>query len=465
MILEKWLKNKYIWIIILGILFSFGLAVTVCRPEQAVKQIANNKLVTGGYGWNHIGENPQTIYIRDNKAYIEYDLKKESQHSWMYREFYISELKNSQMIQAEVLFYDGEGNWVSVSQESWGNGYNIVTHPTGTFRKIRIYFYNQENTSFRIHGLRFIDHITSVSKKKILVFSFLFFVCYLLILRFWGRLLPVRTVKNECTECMEELFGWIEKRKIIHFSKYGRIFLWFSLFFGSMSIEYFAQFGNTGCIRYIELGIFVIGLVLAHGYSTFRVKKKRESEAESVFREGMQYLWIFTCLWMMISDFFVEKRCQYVGILLLFAGGYLLYQINTKNCIYEVMTEFELGFIAAGTIAGIIWICLRKAGVWQIAEPSGLHELLIVWKKYLLDMNVLGHKRALFVTGRKILPYNGIWKAGYTYGSVVMLPYILFWVFLIRQSINCYLLRKQKEYMKEFGILLIFLVSVFLNVI
>lgn len=463
MILEKSLKNKYIWIVILGILLSFGISINVCKPEQAVKQIATGKLVHGGDGWKHIGENPQTIYLQDNKAWIKYSFSGDFKHSWNYREFYISDLKNSKMIQAEVVFYDEAGNHIAVTQENWGNGYNLVSNPVGQFKSMRIYFYNQENTSFTINGLRFTENLSVLSKKKVLIYMPGIFCIYLLMVYFLTKRVSLKKVAEELLSCTDELFGWMEKKIRVKLSKYGRILLWSLLLTGAVYIDYLLLVGNRERIRYVELGILIIGLLIGHSYFVFPIKQQKEITAGDILEKSMRYIWLAACFCLAVSDFFVEKKCQFIWIIVLFAGGYLLYQLNHRNCIREVFIEFELGFMITCIIVVGFRAYLKGIGMWQVAEPMGLHDLFMIWKSYLLNMNLFGHENVLFVTGRKILPYNGTLKAGYVYGIAAVLPYILWWAIVIRQSVICFLQKKQKAYLGFVGIITIFLLCMFMN--
>lgn len=452
------IRNNKILLILAGLLISFGLSFSLCNPAVTTKTVPNSELVQYGHGWEHIGENQKTVYfLRDNVCFKYFFSEENQMHSWNYREFYISNMNSYDTVHAEVVFYDAAGNEIARSQETWGNGYNLVSNPVGTFRAIYVRFYNHENASFTLEGMRLLETLPYMAKKKTAGCMVFFFLLYLAVIRAIEKWFPWKTILREITLCMEEFFQILDKGKKRYTSQVLRGILWTVILLFAAFIGYRTQVGSRKIIRYLQLGIFILLLLLGHQYSN--LPKRRMAYKNQIV---VQYTWILLCIWLMISDFFVQKKCQFAGIILFVAGGYLLHQILYRDCIKQVFQEFMAAFWIVFLAALLFRGYIMSEGMWKISEPHGLREYLTVWKRYLLNMNLLGHGSSLFAAGRRILSYNGILRIGYVYGSIAILPYLMIWYGILRQGAVCFL-GKKKEIAWFISMILIFLCSMVVN--
>lgn len=455
------LQNRRILFILAGFLFAFGLANTICKPDFPIKQIPNSRLIRNGRGWQHIGEDERTILFLEDKVRFSYKLENLSDaHSWNYREFYISNLQGRESLEAVVVFYDAAGNELATSRENWGNGYNLVQNPVTNFKKIRVSFYNYKAVSFTMEGMRILETLPYMPKKKIFLSTLFFFFLYLLFMYLLKEKVPYETIMREAVSCMEDLFAAIQFPKWKRQSSLVRKFLWVLLFLFSEWIVYRTQVGSQRVIRYLEAAMLIIFFLLAVAYAAYPARKEQWKETKR-----MQYTWLLGCIWLLISDFFVEKRCQYMGVVLLFGGGFLLQMLLKRDCMEVVLKDIILAFLITMCVT-IAWkLFMINRGVWQLTEIEGLKESCIVIKDCLREMNLFGHSKSLFARGRKCLPYNGLLYVGYTYGSMAILPCVILWFEIFAQSVRCFVTKRRKRLGWLAGILLMFLYSMLGNVL
>ena len=450
------MRSKKLFVVLLGFMISFGAAMLLCNSTVKSKQIPVSKLVHYGYGWEHIGDNNRTIRLLEDKVSIKYFVNAEG--TWNYREFYISNLTGSEQITADVRYFDKQKNELIRTVENWGMGRNLIRCPIADFQSLKIYFYNQKGVSFTIEGMGFMDSLPHMEKKKTLFCSLFFFCFYMLLVWIIRRYVPLEIFLHEVRSCERDLFETFKSKKKSRISGVVRIILWICIFFIAVFIEYQIQMGMKKPIRYLELGILLLLFLLGNMYGR---KRKNPLPIEA----WISYIWISMCVWFLISDFFIRKPCQFVGLILLFGVGYLIYHVTETGNMECLFRECIMAFILVVFLAVGMWMYLESAGAWTIPRPHGISDLLYIWKGYLMNLNLLGHNSVLFWGGREVLPYSSILKIGYTYGTVAIACYISIWFWIFYQGKQCFLKKGASKKAWFGGIVFIFLCSMVMNVL
>lgn len=375
--------------------------------------------------------------------------------------------------------YDKNGNRVSDQQDMFGEGSNLYTIPiNGEFTALKLFFQGQQGVSFKLNHVELREQPNMISAKRYVILTAGAFAIYVLVSvlfyligkkylrRYQNRFIKfINWGKNKIAdvlECLQFLFlleekpaQWLSTHLNDKCKSRLRVGLLTGLCFYMNLMNLSGMYDDRNYYKYhillASIIIILLGWLLYDGRIVYRI-----------WKNDMVCSWFILCLTVCLSDAVMGSQFLATGYVWLFAFGSLYFfwanqEVGRERFIREVFCGIGIYLMVA--LTGWI-ICLIASGGSIISVPTP-SALMISWKSYLSEMNLIGHSTEAGNSGRGINAYNTFLTWMYRYGVFSVLPY-LFMICVYLQK-TCSLWKKDKSrYGKVlFGIGILYVIMMF----
>lgn len=147
------------------------------------------------------------------------------------------------------------------------------------------------------------------------------------------------------------------------------------------------------------------------------------------------FAFVLFCIYLCVSDFMVSKSLKFIGYVLLFAFGFFYFVWNQMEHRQEMLFDMLCGFafavliIIAFLLTGKMDQSLMGSGI------TGTGDLVQRAEVYLRNLNLFGaEKENLLLRGEEVAAPNGMLQLVYRYGLLVIIPFVLLLVSVVRQA-------------------------------
>lgn len=387
--------------------------------------------------------------------------KKDVQYYYLYLK---AENINQNGINAMFGFYNKSGRRVCTYENAIGNGWNVYTLPvTGDFCRMKIFLKNQKDLEFSLKEISFRQKLMTFSKKRFLGGAAGVFFLYLFFSWMIYRKYPLGNKIEKSYECLVtkfcDILQYIYKleekpaRRLCGLIPPHRrsVFRVIMLFLLQM---YFFAANKLGVYndRYTKYHIFLAAVILLFtAWSMYEGNLETQKWNKDFFGCFSMF-----CLVLCICDAWMGSRYLGVGYVLLLAGGSLFFFWGNQKTVEKEQFLNEL-FISGGAALVIqliaVLFTMDVKGVFGLPIGVRGEDLLIAWKTYAGDINLLGHADLAKTGGIRINGYNGILQMCHRYGVLVLVPYGIFLVNVLKSGI----MAKDKKMLVVEGVYLVLL--------
>ena len=147
------------------------------------------------------------------------------------------------------------------------------------------------------------------------------------------------------------------------------------------------------------------------------------------------FAFVLFCSYLCVSDFMVSKSLKFIGYVLLFAFGFFYFVWNQMEHRQEMLFDMLCGFAFAVLIIMAFLLTGKMDQSLMGSGITGTGDLVQRAEVYLRNLNLFGaEKENLLLRGEEVAAPNGMLQLVYRYGLLVIIPFVLLLVSVVRQA-------------------------------
>ncbi len=147
------------------------------------------------------------------------------------------------------------------------------------------------------------------------------------------------------------------------------------------------------------------------------------------------FAFVLFCIYLCVSDFMVSKSLKFIGYVLLFAFGFFYFVWNQTEHRQEMLFDMLCGFAFAVLIIMAFLLTGKMDQSLMGSGITGTGDLVQRAEVYLRNLNLFGaEKENLLLRGEEVAAPNGMLQLVYRYGLLVIIPFVLLLVSVVRQA-------------------------------
>lgn len=452
-------RNICIWLLG-GILLAYAAGVMAASHSINISDFHNDgeiyQMRTDGknvldLAGCHYEKESGRILIDSSDAKVTFQKANEGVQ-YYYLRIKVSNL-NRDNVAVKFCFYNKEDVRIAQQENLLGNGENMYTIPVaGEISRLKMMFTEQQGSALRLDNVELREKTPHFSKKLFACAGAAVFVIYLIISVLWrqrGYAVKSRKWKESAEglkQCLQMIYmiqeapaAWLHVHLPQKMHHSLRVAL-FTLLCSYMSLmEYFGIYDAKNYYKFHI--IFASFVIIIMGWLLYDGKLEYQ-KWDTFLINSWFILWISVC----IGDAIMGSRYVGTGYVMIIAFGTLFFfWSNQKKGRAMLLIEIAEG-IGIYLLLYIAFFIVKTAvtgNIDAVIDIPTKQELIIAWKSYIGDLNLIGHSVKAKTGGRTVWIYNGIFEMVYRYGIFILIPYVMFFT-----DVFCW----TRCYMKKTGI-------------